>query len=302
MIRLSGACAALLALVACNTAIPNDVATGVSSQYEQERAARLATLRGTPPPPVTPTAAPAMASPAPEPVPASVRSEPVMIAEAEPQRPPNLFQRLRMRASTARDPDPAPAAVAAMPAPAPAPVEPPRDRIDEMVAIAIAESEFTAPPVQQVAPAQARPAAATTPTAPQRSAASNPRISDEQEFDAVASRETIESDAERRARMQAERVVVAPTAVPDRPSGLGPNVIAYALSTTHDVGEGRYSRSPFGQGRHEANCRAFRSPDLAQEWFLANGGPSRDRRALDPDGDGFACAWNPEIYRVAARN
>jgi len=55
------------------------------------------------------------------------------------------------------------------------------------------------------------------------------------------------------------------------------------------------------QGRHDANCRAFRSPDLAQEWFLANRGPGRDRRALDPDGDGFACDWNPEVYRAAVQ-
>jgi hypothetical protein len=222
-----------------------------------------------------------------------------MVAEAEAPRRPNLFQRLRMRSSAASDPDPVPVA-AATPAPAPTPAEPPRERIDEMVALAIAEAEYTAPPVQQATAVQARPAAAT-PTAPPRSAASNPAISDEQEFDAVAARETIESDAERRARMQAERVVVQPTDLPDRPTGLGPNIVEYALSTTHRVGDSRHARSPFMQGRHDANCRAFRSPDLAQEWFLANGGPGRDRRALDPDGDGFACDWNPEVYRAAVQ-
>jgi hypothetical protein len=139
------------------------------------------------------------------------------------------------------------------------------------------------------------------PAAPPRATASNPRISDEQEFEAVAARKTIESDAERRARMQANRVEIEATDLPDRPRDLGPNVVDYALSTSNQVGDQRFRRNPLGLGRHAQNCRAFRSDDLAQEWFLANGGPQRDRRGLDPDGDGFACDWNPEIYRAALR-
>jgi len=222
-----------------------------------------------------------------------------MVAGAEEPRRPGLFERLRTRITPQQDRDAARPVATAPPVPS-APPEPPREQIEEMVALALAEAEYTAPPVTRVA-AQPRPAASAAAPAPTRPAASNPRISDEQSFEAVAARETIESDAERRARMQSERVVVAPTDLPDRPTGLGPNIVDFALSTTHRVGEPRYTRSPFGQGRHEANCRGFRSPDLAQEWFLANGGPTRDRRALDPDGDGFACDWNPDIYRAAVR-
>jgi hypothetical protein len=125
-------------------------------------------------------------------------------------------------------------------------------------------------------------------------------MSDEQDFDAVAERESIESDAERLARMQAERVVVAPTAIPERPADIGPNIVDYALATTHPLGESRFARRPITEARHQRACLAFRSADLAQEWFLQNGGPTRDRQGLDPDGDGYACAWDPAVYRAAA--
>ena len=45
-------------------------------------------------------------------------------------------------------------------------------------------------------------------------------------------------------------------------------------------------------------CARYGSPDLAQQAFLAAGGPDRDRRGLDPDGDGFACAWDPRPFRL----
>ncbi|MEM1273237.1 MAG: hypothetical protein AAGF88_05430 [Pseudomonadota bacterium] len=126
-------------------------------------------------------------------------------------------------------------------------------------------------------------------------------ISDEQDFDAVAARETIETDAERLARMADQRIEVAPTDVPDRPGSTGPNIVEYALATTHPVGQQVYRRSGLRAGRHEANCLSYQSADLAQQAFLSMGGPERDRRALDPDGDGYACSWDPNIYRSAAR-
>jgi hypothetical protein len=116
--------------------------------------------------------------------------------------------------------------------------------------------------------------------------AENSTISDEQDFAAVSARESIESDAERRLAQQEQLVIVQPTAVPQRPTSIGPNIVEYALSTSHPVGQQIYRRSPFRQGRHEANCLAYRSADLAQEGFLMAGGPDRDRQALDPDGDG----------------
>ncbi|TBX27692.1 hypothetical protein [Nioella sediminis] len=138
-----------------------------------------------------------------------------------------------------------------------------------------------------------------TPASAQR-VGGNTSISDEQDFEAVAGRESIESDAERLQRMQEQRVEIAPTAVPDRPGATGPNIIEYALTTSNPVGNQVFRRSPFGQGRHERNCLAYRSDDLAQEAFLSMGGPQRDRQALDPDGDGYACGWDPTVYRDAA--
>ena len=46
-----------------------------------------------------------------------------------------------------------------------------------------------------------------------------------------------------------------------------------------------------------STCRRFESEDEAQRQFLANGGPQNDRFNLDPDGDGFACKFDPEPYR-----
>jgi hypothetical protein len=93
---------------------------------------------------------------------------------------------------------------------------------------------------------------------------------------------------------------VAPP-LPEGMSVLGANVVAFALSTDHAVGERVYPRFPLRLGRPEVRCSDFRTTDLAQDWFLTNGGPDRDRAGLDPDGDGFACNWTPDRYRDEAR-
>ena len=81
-----------------------------------------------------------------------------------------------------------------------------------------------------------------------------------------------------------------------------PNIVEFALSTSHPVGTQRYNRSnPLRWQTWERNCQRFASQDAAQEAFLAAGGPERDRRNLDPDGDGYACWWNPEPIRRAMR-
>lgn len=125
----------------------------------------------------------------------------------------------------------------------------------------------------------------------------NGGISDEQDFAAVSQRETIESDAERLARNRAQYTVIQPTAVPER-AGSGPNIVQFALSTTHAPGTQVYNRSSLRFTDQAAACARYASPDLAQEAFLAAGGPERDRRGLDPDGDGFACAWDPRPFRL----
>jgi hypothetical protein len=125
-------------------------------------------------------------------------------------------------------------------------------------------------------------------------------ISDEQNFEAVAERETIESDRARLEQLRAQRVTVAPTALPTRTGEVGPNIVAYALNSRNRVGEQIYSRlNPFRDSASERNCAAYAGPDQAQIDFLRRGGPERDPRSLDPDGDGFACDWNPAPFRAA---
>lgn len=133
--------------------------------------------------------------------------------------------------------------------------------------------------------------------------ANNPGISDEQDFSAVSSRETIESDAQRRAQQAAAMVTVQPGALPTRPSDTGPNIVQYALSAPNVKGQEWYSRSLLsGQSRFQRNCAKYNTPDSAQRDFLARGGPDRDPRGIDPDGDGFACGWDPAPFKLSASN
>ncbi len=131
----------------------------------------------------------------------------------------------------------------------------------------------------------------------------NPTISDEQNFDAVSARETIESDAERLAAQAQAYQVIQPTALPTRRGGSEPSIVEFALATTNLVGQGIYRRSIIGaQSRFNRNCAKYLSSDMAQADFLKLGGPKRDRKGLDPDGDGFACYWDPAPFRQAVRN
>lgn len=141
-----------------------------------------------------------------------------------------------------------------------------------------------------------------SPSNPAPAVIGNPGLSDENDFAAVASRQTIESDAERLQRQRAQYQIVSPTDVPDRPQDLSPNIVRYALSTSNPRGQRVYSRTGLNlQARSQRNCAAYESPDLAQVAFLEEGGPKRDRLALDPDGDGYACGWDPAPLRAAVR-
>lgn len=128
----------------------------------------------------------------------------------------------------------------------------------------------------------------------------NPGISDEQDFSAVSSRESIASDAERRTAQQQAYQVIEPTALPTRGRSGGASIVEFALSTTNLVGQSIYRRSSILAGkRFDRNCAKYASPDRAQEAFLKAGGPEKDRQGIDPDGDGFACFWDPSPYRRA---
>lgn len=93
--------------------------------------------------------------------------------------------------------------------------------------------------------------------------------------------------------------MVAASAVPARPSDI-PNILEYALSTRNSLGERVWRRTPLTMQNTDRNCRSFVNSDLAQEEFLRRGGPERDPLNLDPDGDGFACWWDPAPFRAAA--
>ncbi|MGB7241879.1 MAG: excalibur calcium-binding domain-containing protein [Sulfitobacter sp.] len=143
---------------------------------------------------------------------------------------------------------------------------------------------------------------------PLQASPSNPRpesnagISDENDFGAVSERQSIESDAARIASNRAQYEVVQPEALPSRSDQGQPNIVAFALQTGHPVGQKQYTRSGFTrQAKFERNCAAFASADQAQIEFLSRGGPKRDRKGLDPDGDGYACSWDPAPYRKASQ-
>ncbi len=145
--------------------------------------------------------------------------------------------------------------------------------------------------------------AITADTAATTTRFNNPGLSDEQSFDAVADRQTIESDAERLERNRALYQVIEPTAVPRRPGSQIPNIVAYALQTNNPLGEPLYKRGIFAtQARFDRNCAKFSSDAAAQEAFLAAGGPEKDGRGLDPDGDGYACYWDPRPFRRAIQS
>lgn len=157
-------------------------------------------------------------------------------------------------------------------------------------------------PENQVASATPQSTQPGEPLAGTTLVASNPNISDEQNFDAVSSRETIESDRSRLQRQQDAFQVASPEAIPDRPGSSGPNIVAYALSTTNRVGEPIHNRrGRFNEDKFRRACAAYGSTDQAQVAFLEAGGPKRDRKGLDPDGDGFACRWDPTPFRNARR-
>ncbi len=142
-----------------------------------------------------------------------------------------------------------------------------------------------------------------SPSNPAPQVFSNPGISDENDFAAVDGRRSIEADAARRAQNKANYTVIQPTAVPVRTGDVGPNIVAYALETKHPRGTKMYSRLKIGgASRYDKACAKFSSDEAAQRAFLEKGGPKKDRLGVDPDGDGYACKWDPSPFRVAAGN
>lgn len=120
-------------------------------------------------------------------------------------------------------------------------------------------------------------------------------ISTSQDFNVVKSRETIASDAAKLEKLKKDYEIVQPGATPTRGSGI--NLAKYALAQNNPVGQEAYSRSILSGRRAEKKCALYASADDAQLDFLRSGGPKRDRRGIDPDGDGYACGWSPAVFR-----
>lgn len=146
-------------------------------------------------------------------------------------------------------------------------------------------------------PLQASPA---NPAPAQRN---NVGISDENNFGSVSGERSISDDANLIASNRSQRQQIQPTALPKRSGSSQPNIVEYALQTDNPRGNRLYSRTGISlAAKSKRNCAKFVSPDQAQSAFLANGGPQKDRQALDPDGDGYACAWDPSRFRQAVKN
>ncbi|MFD1158551.1 hypothetical protein [Roseovarius aestuarii] len=125
-------------------------------------------------------------------------------------------------------------------------------------------------------------------------------ISEENNFDAVGAQRSIESDAAKIAQNRAQYKVIEAEALPKRTGNTGPNIVDYALATKHPRGTQVYRRIGVNlDGKAKRNCAKYPSADKAQGEFLAKGGPQRDRLGLDPDGDGYACSWDPSPFRKA---
>ncbi len=257
-------------LTACSPAIP-DSAAGVGFNTPQQQAAREAALAGqtvTGDPLIPPSAVASETLPDSQPLTAT--STQTAAVESS-----TLFGGSTSSASSA-----APVATGSS------------DDIALEAAAALAASNQNS----GVAPLEA------SPSNPAPSLINNPGISDENDFAAVSSRQSIESDAERIARIQEQRQIITPTAVPERSGSAQPNIVSYALETTHPIGTSVYTRAGFNlRAKSERNCRAYASADQAQQAFLDSGGPRKDRKALDPDGDGYACGWNPATFRSAIK-
>lgn len=165
-----------------------------------------------------------------------------------------------------------------------------------------ATTTYTPPPAASTTTGATRPrgnAPAGIAETTAEMAHNNPGVSDEQDFQAVSARETIASDKARIERNRAQYQVDQPGSVPQRQNDSGPNIVQFALSTSHPPGTQMYTRSGLRMTSAAAACAKYGSPDRAQEAFLAAGGPEKDRKGLDPDGDGYACTWDPRPFRTA---
>ncbi|WP_179380122.1 hypothetical protein [Jannaschia marina] len=202
---------------------------------------------------------------------------------------------------------PAPGTTVAGAAPLPA-GQAPQSEAEELASAtraALGRPAATTQAAPAATPAAPAPLPATpAPAAPAQAPADlnldrdNPAISREQDFGAVSAERDIQADAERLRAARQQYQLVTPTEL-QRPDSTGPNIFAYALGPAKPKGTQGAFRRGLGasESRAATRCQNYRSDDIAQEDFLASGGPERDRLGIDPDGDGNACNWDPAVVR-----
>tara|TARA_B100001057_G_scaffold492672_1_gene585521 strand:- start:756 stop:1196 length:441 start_codon:yes stop_codon:yes gene_type:complete len=104
-----------------------------------------------------------------------------------------------------------------------------------------------------------------------------------------------EQAAKRREELKAGRVVLDVSGK-EKIGESSVNLAVFARSVSNRVGEKIYFRN-FLDTNVDSSCKKFSNKNAAQIFFLKNGGPTNDYHKMDTDGDGFACKWDPEIYR-----
>ena len=103
----------------------------------------------------------------------------------------------------------------------------------------------------------------------------------------------------------ADLAAAATAAVSDAPASTAiatdnAALTAYAQANSHAVGTPVHARDFASPERAERACARYATAEQAQTAFLAAGGPAQDPRGLDPDGDGYACGWDPASARGAS--
>ena len=108
-----------------------------------------------------------------------------------------------------------------------------------------------------------------------------------------------EQAAKRREELREGRVVLEASRK-EKIATKSVNLAVFARSVSNELGEKIYYRN-FISSDAGSGCKKFINKNAAQIFFLENGGPKNDFHNMDVDGDGFACKWDPAIYRKIER-
>ena len=108
-----------------------------------------------------------------------------------------------------------------------------------------------------------------------------------------------EQAAKRREELKAGRVILEANHK-EKIKRQSVNLAVFARSVSNKLGEKIHYRNFISSGAG-SGCEKFSNKNAAQIFFLKNGGPKNDFHNIDADGDGFACKWDPAIYKTIER-